>query len=117
MRFLRPHDAISVTCYKSLQVFVRCKSHHVNGLRPGFDMITIIESCDCGTFGLFRKDEQEFIPTSSSAVNLKLSWYSLLSLLLTNLVVTTGEMSMDPTIPRSCPEGFIKSSPMIGARS
>ena len=39
--------------------------------RPGFHMI--VESCGSSMIGLLLKDEPDVIPTSSSAVNLKLS--------------------------------------------
>ena len=41
--------------------------------RPGFH--TIVESCSNSMIDLFRKDEPEVIPTSSSVLNLKLSRY------------------------------------------
>ena len=39
---------------------------------PGFHTI-VVKSCSTSMIGLLRKDEPEVVPTSSSAVNLKLS--------------------------------------------
>ena len=61
---------------------------------------TIAWSCDSSMFGLFRKDEPQFIPTSSCAVNLKLASNSCLY--FWRIFLEWAKLSMDRMIPLLC---------------